>query len=254
MWVGVDVGGERAATAVVWLNDRLHVGCEIFHGDGGVLEAKALVEELAAKYRIVEVVFDPWRFGQTAQELSQRGIKVVEFPQSDSRMCPTSERLYRAVVEARLCLPDHETLRQHSANATAHTPAAPGGSTHQDATSTSTRSSRSRWHSTRSRTSRRPSSSSAGCEPPLSPLPARDPIRQLLLRVSQHNPSRLRRAAPATSTANDRSATVVLDLRQYRRLDRRPHDAHRGRRSFSQCAPCPLPKLQFRRGDTATPY
>lgn len=34
-------------------------------------------------------------------------------------MCPASVRLYRAVVEARLCLPDHETLRQHSANATA---------------------------------------------------------------------------------------------------------------------------------------
>jgi ANTAR domain-containing protein len=34
-------------------------------------------------------------------------------------MCPASERLHRAVVEARLCLPDNETLRQHAANATA---------------------------------------------------------------------------------------------------------------------------------------
>jgi hypothetical protein len=30
IWVGVDVGGERAATAVVWINEHLHVGCEIF--------------------------------------------------------------------------------------------------------------------------------------------------------------------------------------------------------------------------------
>jgi phage terminase large subunit-like protein len=119
VWVGVDVGGERAATAVVWLNTNLHVGCEVFHGDEGVLEAKALVEELAACYQVVELVFDPWRFGQAAQELRQRGIRVVEFPQSDSRMLPASERLYRAVVEQRLVLPDHPQLRQHAANAVA---------------------------------------------------------------------------------------------------------------------------------------
>jgi phage terminase large subunit-like protein len=119
IWVGVDVGGERAATAVVWINEWLHVGCEIFHGDEGVLEAKNVIEELASKYQLVELAFDPWRFGQASQELRERGINVVAFPQSDSRMCPASDRLYRAVVEARLCLPDLETLRQHSANATA---------------------------------------------------------------------------------------------------------------------------------------
>jgi phage terminase large subunit-like protein len=119
IWIGVDVGGERAATAVVWINDSLHVGCEVFHGDSGVLEAKRLVEELAARYQLVELVFDPWRFGQAAQELRQRGVNVIEFPQSDSRMIPASDRLYRAVVEARLNLPDHGDLRQHAANAIA---------------------------------------------------------------------------------------------------------------------------------------
>jgi phage terminase large subunit-like protein len=119
VWVGVDVGGERAATAVVWVNASLHVGCEVFHGDQGVLEAKTLVEELAARYQLAELVFDPWRFGQAAQELRQRGIRVVEFPQSDSRMLPASDRLYRAVVERRLVVPDHPELRQHAANAVA---------------------------------------------------------------------------------------------------------------------------------------
>ncbi|MBA3735177.1 MAG: hypothetical protein H0W90_08270 [Actinobacteria bacterium] len=119
VWVGVDVGGERAATAVVWINANLHVGVEVFHGDEGVLEAKTLVEEIASKYQLVELVFDPWRFGQAAQELRQRGITVIEFPQSDSRMLPASDRLYRAVVEQRLTLPDHPELRQHAANAVA---------------------------------------------------------------------------------------------------------------------------------------
>jgi phage terminase large subunit-like protein len=117
IWVGVDVGGERAATAVVWSNEQLHVGCEIFHGDAGVLEAKQLVEDLAGKYQVVELVFDPWRFGQAAQELQQRGINTVAFPESDSRMIPASDRLYRAIVEQRLTLPDHQELRQHAANA-----------------------------------------------------------------------------------------------------------------------------------------
>jgi phage terminase large subunit-like protein len=119
VWVGVDVGGERSATAVVWINEQLHVGVEIFHGDEGVFQAKQLAEELAAKYRIVELIYDPWRFGQAAQELGQRGINVTQFAQSDSRMIPASDRLYRAVVEKRLVLPDHEELRQHAANAVA---------------------------------------------------------------------------------------------------------------------------------------
>ena len=84
-----------------------------------MLEAKTLVEELAGRYRIAELVSDPWRFGQAAQELRQRGINVIEFPQNDSRMLPASDRLYRAVVEKRLVLPDHDELRQHAANAVA---------------------------------------------------------------------------------------------------------------------------------------
>jgi phage terminase large subunit-like protein len=59
----------------------------------------------AAKYEIAEFVFDPWRAGQLAQELRERGIHVIEYPQSDSRMCPSSERLRRAIIEKRLTLP-----------------------------------------------------------------------------------------------------------------------------------------------------
>lgn len=52
-----------------------------------------------------------------AQELRERGVNVIEFPQSDSRMMPASDRLYRAIVEKRITLPDHAEMRQHSANA-----------------------------------------------------------------------------------------------------------------------------------------
>ena len=119
VWVGVDVGGERAASAVVWVNGAGHVGCAIFHGDEGVLECVAMIEELAERYRLATVAFDPWRFGQGAQELAQRGVPVEAFPQSDSRMLPASDRLYRAIVERRLTLPDDPELRAHAGAAIA---------------------------------------------------------------------------------------------------------------------------------------
>jgi phage terminase large subunit-like protein len=65
------------------------------------------------------LVFDPWRFGQGAQELERERIPVTAFPQTDVRMIPASDRLYRAIVEKRLTLPDDEELRQHAAAAIA---------------------------------------------------------------------------------------------------------------------------------------
>ena len=51
-----------------------------------------------------------------AQELEQERITVTAFPQTDARMVPASDRLYRAVVEKRLTLPDNDELQQHMAN------------------------------------------------------------------------------------------------------------------------------------------
>ena len=110
IWVGVDVGGERADSAVVWVNDNMHVGVETWTGDDAVLEVATFVAELAEKFQIVEAVYDPWRAGQMAQEWEQRGIRAVAFPQSDSRMIPASERLYDAIVHGRLVHPDDPEL------------------------------------------------------------------------------------------------------------------------------------------------
>jgi phage terminase large subunit-like protein len=53
--IGVDVGGERSSSAVCWINERFHVGCEIFHGESGVLECVDLVRELAATYTVADL-------------------------------------------------------------------------------------------------------------------------------------------------------------------------------------------------------
>jgi len=119
VWIGVDVGGERSATAVVWVNEQLHVGAAIYHGDSGVLEAVDHVRALAGTYNVRELVYDPWRFGQAAQELEREGLLVVAFPQHDARMIPASARLHAAIVEQRLTLPDGPELARHASDAVA---------------------------------------------------------------------------------------------------------------------------------------
>ncbi len=116
IWVGVDVGGERSASAVVWVNADLHVGAAIYHGDGGVLECVDQVRDLAAQYSLRECIFDPWRFGQAAQELERERVPVLAFPQTDVRMVPASIRLHAAIVEQRLTLPDDRELASHAAH------------------------------------------------------------------------------------------------------------------------------------------
>jgi hypothetical protein len=92
IWIGFDIGGERSASAVAWVNSDLHVGVGIYHGDDGVLECLEDVRELAGRLNIRELVFDPWRFGQAAQELSREGLTAVSFPQNDSRMTRPARR------------------------------------------------------------------------------------------------------------------------------------------------------------------
>jgi phage terminase large subunit-like protein len=84
-----------------------------------VLEAVDHVRALAGRYNVRELVYDPWRFGQAAQELEREGFLVVAFPQHDARMIPASARLPAAVVEQRLTLPDDPELARHACDAIA---------------------------------------------------------------------------------------------------------------------------------------
>jgi phage terminase large subunit-like protein len=52
-------------------------------------------------------------------ELGERGIPITEFPQSNARMGPASERLHAAIVEGRLRHPDDPTLNSHVRQAVA---------------------------------------------------------------------------------------------------------------------------------------
>ena len=120
IWVGVDVGGERSASAVVWVTEDLRLDAAIYQGDEAVLTCAEKVRELAAEFAVREVAYDPSRFEAPALQLEADGLLMVKFPQSPSRMIPASDRLYRAIIEARLTHPNDRALNAHIANAVAH--------------------------------------------------------------------------------------------------------------------------------------
>jgi hypothetical protein len=67
IFVGVDVGGSRASTAVIGVTEDLRVAvCEVFQGDGAVLRVPDVLLQLADRYGVREVAYDPWRFKSEA--------------------------------------------------------------------------------------------------------------------------------------------------------------------------------------------
>jgi hypothetical protein len=74
IYVGVDVGGQRSATAVAWVDSDLQAGVWIGRGDEAVLKARDVIRELARDHTIVECAFDPWRAGQLAAGAGGRAM------------------------------------------------------------------------------------------------------------------------------------------------------------------------------------
>lgn len=121
IFLGIDVGGSRAASAVVGVTADLRVvEIHVFQGDEAVLKVAETVEAIAQRRTVREAAFDPWRFQGEALRLERHhGLTMVAFPQSHSRMVVASERLHAAIVERRLTHPGHPELDRHVADAVA---------------------------------------------------------------------------------------------------------------------------------------
>jgi phage terminase large subunit-like protein len=73
--LGVDIGGSRAASAVVAITDDLRIAAvHVLQGDDSVLAATAAIRELAAHFTIREVAYDPWRYHSEALHLADDGL------------------------------------------------------------------------------------------------------------------------------------------------------------------------------------
>jgi phage terminase large subunit-like protein len=119
VWVGLDIGGARADTAIVWIDRQGAIDCRIWSGDDAIMDATAFLPALARKFRIRELVYDPWRAQMVAKIAEQHGIKCTAFAQSDSRMIPASAALHEAIKEGKIHHPDDPRLNEHVAAAVA---------------------------------------------------------------------------------------------------------------------------------------
>ena len=121
VWLGVDVGGRRAASAVIAVTASLQVAeVHVFQGDEAVLEVVDRIVEIARRRPVIEVAHDPWRFRSEALRLErEHGLQSVEVPMSTTRMGLASENLHSVIVSKRLTHPDHPVLNQHVSNAVA---------------------------------------------------------------------------------------------------------------------------------------
>lgn len=103
-WAGVDVGLKRDTTAVVigqWHNGKLHTTAQIWdpraQGAIDVTEIAKHIRELAERYDLVEVAFDPRQFENTATNLADEGLPMVVIHQNPERMVPACGDLYEAI-------------------------------------------------------------------------------------------------------------------------------------------------------------
>jgi phage terminase large subunit-like protein len=119
LWVGVDVGGERSATAVAAVSEDGRVSAWIWQGDQAVLDAADCLRRLHGRHRLSAVGFDPWRFQTEASRLERDGLPMVKFAQSAEAMTLASERLYSSIVQRELVHDGDPVLARHIANATA---------------------------------------------------------------------------------------------------------------------------------------
>ena len=64
-----------------------------------VLEVEQAILAACARWRVLEVAADPFRWQRSLEVLDGEGVPVAEFPQSLARMGPATSRLYSAVVD-----------------------------------------------------------------------------------------------------------------------------------------------------------
>ena len=104
-WAGIDVALKHDSTAVVWCqrrdDHRLHFAARIWHpqpdGRLDVTDAMQHLRDLAARYRLQAVSYDPRLFELAAQQLADEGLPMIDSPQSLERMTPACGQLYEAI-------------------------------------------------------------------------------------------------------------------------------------------------------------
>jgi phage terminase large subunit-like protein len=86
-----------------------------------MLEVEQAVRDACMRWKVREVVYDPFRWQRTAQVLEADGVPMVEYPQSAQRMTPATEGLYTRILNRGVTQSGDPRLKRHMENATVRT-------------------------------------------------------------------------------------------------------------------------------------
>jgi len=82
-----------------------------------IAEVEHTIRESCRRWRVVEIIADPFRWTRTLQALEAEKLPVVEFPHSPSRLTAATGDLYSAAVNGRLTHSGDHRLSEHVAAA-----------------------------------------------------------------------------------------------------------------------------------------
>jgi phage terminase large subunit-like protein len=126
--LGVDIGIKNDNAAVVAVAKKENRVILIAHkkwkpSKENPLDIEETVEkyirELAGKFSIQEIRYDPYQCHRSAMSLAKDGIKMVEFPQSVPNLTEMGQNLYDLLKGGNLQLYKADDLRLHAQNARA---------------------------------------------------------------------------------------------------------------------------------------
>ena len=82
-----------------------------------VAEVEDEIRKACRRWRVVEIIADPFRWTRTLQALEAEKLPVVEFPHSPARLTAATGDLYSAALNARMTHSGDRTLAEHVAAA-----------------------------------------------------------------------------------------------------------------------------------------
>ena len=134
-WVAVDAATKVDSTAVVVgqrEGERLRVACRIWERPWDprsnrpleewrlpIDEVKTHLHRLHRRFQPEWIGYDPAWITWAAAELEERGLPMIEIPQTNARMVPGAQGLYTLVLQGQLEHDGNPTLARHIANAVA---------------------------------------------------------------------------------------------------------------------------------------
>jgi phage terminase large subunit-like protein len=76
-------------------------------------DVEQAIRDACKRWRVREVLCDPYRWARSMQILEAERIPMVEFPQNPVRMTPATQRFYEAVMNGGLTHSGHPVLARH---------------------------------------------------------------------------------------------------------------------------------------------